>query len=93
MMNDIFRDCLDHFVIIYIDDILIYSANQAEHDEHVALVLARLQEHNLFAKLEKMLFRSRLCGISWIYGDPSRNSDGSKEGGYTPLLVSSKVGT
>src|ERR1700678_177120 len=56
MMNDIFHDLLDVCVIIYIDDILIYSNNQEEHDQHVKIVLERLQEHGLFAKLEKCSF-------------------------------------
>ena len=39
MMNDIFCDLLDVCVIIYVDDILIYSVNQDEHDQHVQMVL------------------------------------------------------
>ena len=51
MANDIFRDFLDIFTIIYLDDILIFSKTQEEHDEHVRQVLRRLQEYGLYAKL------------------------------------------
>ncbi|XP_061485300.1 uncharacterized protein LOC133385725, partial [Rhineura floridana] len=55
-MNDIFRDLLDRFLVIYLDDILIYSRNPSEHKEHVRAVLQRLREHRLFAKLDKCAF-------------------------------------
>ena len=56
MMNDIFRSYLDRFVVCYLDDLLIYSANQSEHQEHVRLVLEKLREVGLYAKLEKCKF-------------------------------------
>jgi hypothetical protein len=56
MANDIFRDFLDIFTIVYLDDILIYSKTQEEHDNHVRQVLQRLQEYGLYAKLEKCSF-------------------------------------
>ncbi|KAL0198834.1 hypothetical protein M9458_007374, partial [Cirrhinus mrigala] len=55
-MNEIFRDFLHHFVIVYIDDILIYSCDLQEHRKHVRQVLQRLREHQLFLKLEKCEF-------------------------------------
>ncbi|XP_060103255.1 uncharacterized protein LOC132577484, partial [Heteronotia binoei] len=58
-MNDIFRDLLDRFTIIYLDDILIYSHNPAQHAEHVRQVLQRLRAHGLYAKLEKCDFDLR----------------------------------
>ncbi|XP_060112868.1 uncharacterized protein LOC132585122, partial [Heteronotia binoei] len=58
-MNDIFRDLLDRFAIIYLDDILIYSRNPAQHAEHVRQVLQRLRAHGLYAKLEKCDFDLR----------------------------------
>ena len=44
MMNDIFEEYLDHFVVIYLDDILIYFKNEEEHKYHVCLVLEKLRE-------------------------------------------------
>ena len=56
MANDIFRDFLDIFLIIYLDDLLIYSTTQEEHNAHVQQVLQRLREYGLYAKLEKCSF-------------------------------------
>lgn len=55
-MNDIFRDMLDRWVIVYIDDILIYSTSLEEHIHHVRLVLKCLLQYQLFAKAEKCEF-------------------------------------
>ncbi|WVZ94154.1 hypothetical protein U9M48_040084 [Paspalum notatum var. saurae] len=56
LMNSVFMDYLDKFVIIFIDDILVYSKTEAEHEEHLRLVLQRLREHRLYAKLSKCEF-------------------------------------
>jgi hypothetical protein len=55
-MNKVFMDYLDTFVVIFIDDILIYSKSEAEHEKHLRLVLQRLREHKLYAKLSKCEF-------------------------------------
>ncbi|KAK9395734.1 PEG10: Retrotransposon-derived protein PEG10 [Crotalus adamanteus] len=55
-MHDVFRDLLDRFVVIYLDDILIYSSSPREHWNHVRLVLQRLRDNHLFAKREKCQF-------------------------------------
>lgn len=47
LINKVFRDMLNHFVIAYIDDSFIYSANLTDHIKHVRSVLSRLLEHNL----------------------------------------------
>ena len=59
MANDIFRDFLDIFIIIYLDDILIYSKTQEDHDIHIWQALQRLREYGLYAKLEKCSFDQR----------------------------------
>jgi hypothetical protein len=51
LMNSVFMDYLDKFVMVFIDDILIYSQNEEEHEEHSKMVLQRLREHHLYAKL------------------------------------------
>ena len=56
MMNYIFREYLDHFEFIYLDDILIFSPNMEEHTCQVRLVLVKLPEHNVYAKGEKCEF-------------------------------------
>ncbi|CCO35741.1 Retrotransposable element Tf2 155 kDa protein type 1 [Rhizoctonia solani AG-1 IB] len=56
MMNKVFQDLLDVTVIIYLDDILIFSQNPAEHEDHVKEVLKRLQEMQLFCKGSKCEF-------------------------------------
>lgn len=55
-MNDVLREYLDQFVVVYLDDILIYSESQEEHDQHVRKVLQRLHEAGLFAKADKCEF-------------------------------------
>ncbi|KAI2667189.1 Transposon Tf2-8 polyprotein [Labeo rohita] len=55
-LNEVFREYLHRFVVVYIDDILIYSRNQAEHRQHVQQVLQKLRQHSLFLKLEKCEF-------------------------------------
>jgi hypothetical protein len=56
LMNDIFCEWLDDFVVVYIDDILIYSGSLEEHAEHLRKVFQRLRENKLYAKLEKCEF-------------------------------------
>ncbi|WVZ96060.1 hypothetical protein U9M48_041743 [Paspalum notatum var. saurae] len=56
MMNSVFMNELDKFVVVFIDDILIYSKNEKEHEEHLRIVLARLREHKLYAKFSKLCF-------------------------------------
>jgi len=57
-MNDIFSDLLDVCVMIYLDDILIYSNNMSEHRRHVKEVLKRLCKAGFYAKAEKCKFHS-----------------------------------
>jgi hypothetical protein len=47
---------LDKFVVVFIDDILIYSKNEAEHAKHLRIVLQRLRDHKLYAKFFKCEF-------------------------------------
>ena len=56
LMNMVFMDYLDVFVVIFIDDILIFSKTEEEHEEHLRLVLQRLREHQLYAKFSKCEF-------------------------------------
>ena len=56
LMNRVFRDYLDSFVIVFIDDILIYSKNEDEHESHLRLALQILKKHQLYAKFSKCEF-------------------------------------
>ena len=56
LMNSIFMEELDVFVIIFIDDILIYSKTQEDHARHIHIVLQKLREHRLYAKFSKCEF-------------------------------------
>jgi hypothetical protein len=56
LMNSVFMDYLDKFVVVFIDDILIYSQSEEEHADHLRMVLQRLREHQLYAKLSKCEF-------------------------------------
>jgi hypothetical protein len=67
LMNDIFREYMDECVVVYLDDILIFSKNQEDHDKHVQLVLATLREHGLYAKLEKCEFdKSSVAFLGYV---------------------------
>jgi hypothetical protein len=56
LMNDIFRDMLDICVIVYLDDILVFSKNDEDHEKHVRQVLQRLRENKLYARSSKCTF-------------------------------------
>jgi hypothetical protein len=56
LMNFVFMPELDKFVVVFIDDILVYSKNEEEHARHLHVVLQRLREHHLYAKLSKCDF-------------------------------------
>jgi hypothetical protein len=56
LMNDVFQKYLDHFVQVFLDDILIYSKNEREHEEHLRVVLSCLREKKLHGKLSKCSF-------------------------------------
>jgi len=58
-MNRIFPPILDKFVVVFIDDIIIYSRTHEEHAEHLTIVLGILREKQLFAKLSKCDFWMR----------------------------------
>jgi hypothetical protein len=56
LMNKVFMEYLDKFVVVFIDDILVYSRSEEGHEEHLHLALQKLQEHRLYAKLSKCEF-------------------------------------
>ena len=56
LMNRVFRPYIDKFVVVFIDDILVYSKNQKEHEEHLRIVLETLREQKMYAKWKKCDF-------------------------------------
>src|SRR3954469_17596235 len=56
LMNRIFSDYLDQFIIVFVDDILIYSASEADDERHLRIALQTLREHRLYAKFSKCEF-------------------------------------
>jgi hypothetical protein len=56
LMNKAFMEYLDKFMVVFIDDILIFPKNEEEHDEHLCLVLQKLRENQLYTKLNKCEF-------------------------------------
>jgi hypothetical protein len=56
LMNKVFMEYLDKFVVVFIDNILIYSKNDSEHEEHLWMVLQKLQDNQLYAKFTKCEF-------------------------------------
>jgi len=53
LMNKVFRPYLDRFVIVFIDEILVYSSNESEHEENLRTVLGTLRKHQLYVKFSK----------------------------------------
>ncbi len=79
-MNEVFRDMLHRFVIVYIDDILIYSPNLDEHQQHVTQVLQRLRQHHLYLKLEKCEFhQSTVQFLGYVITPDGVQMDQGKE--------------
>ncbi|XP_048619861.1 uncharacterized mitochondrial protein AtMg00860-like [Brassica napus] len=79
MMNGIFREYLDEFVIISIDDILVYSKTKEDHERHLRAVLERLREQQLFAKLSKCSFWQKSIGfLGHIVSDQGVSVDQEK---------------
>jgi hypothetical protein len=56
LMNSVFMPELDKFVVVFIDDILIYSKNLEDHARHLHVVLQHLRDHHLYAKFSKCEF-------------------------------------
>jgi hypothetical protein len=56
LMNSIFMPELEKLVVVFIDDILIYSKNEEEHEQHLQIILQRFRDHQLYAKFNKCAF-------------------------------------
>ena len=79
LMNKVFMGELDKFVVVFIDDILIYSKSVQEHEQHLRVVLEKLRVHKLYAKfskcefwLEKVAFLGHILTIEGVAVDPEK---------------------
>ncbi|KAL0152827.1 hypothetical protein M9458_051867, partial [Cirrhinus mrigala] len=78
-VNEVFRDMLHRWVIVYIDDILIYSSSYSKHIQHVRAVLQRLIQHQLYAKEEKCEFhQEKIAFLGYIISSEGIAMDDSK---------------
>jgi hypothetical protein len=82
LMDKIFMEYLDKFVMVFIDDILVYSRSEEEHEEHLHLALQKLRENRLYTKLNKcefwmkqVAFIGHVISKGGISVDPSKVQD------------------
>jgi hypothetical protein len=82
MMNKVFMKYLDKFIVVFIDDILVYSRSEEEHEWHLRLILQKLQDHKLYAKLSKcelwlkqVAFLGHAISKGGISVDPNKAQD------------------
>jgi hypothetical protein len=97
LMNSVFMPELDKFVVVFIDDILIYSKTEEEHAKHLRIVLTCLREHQLYAKfskcafwLEEIQFLGHVLSANGIAVDPSKVKD-ILEWNRQPLYIKFEV--
>jgi len=79
LMNKVFMEELDKFIVVFIDDILIYSKSAEEHGQHLRVVLEKLRTHKLYAKfskcefwLEKVAFLGHILIVEGLAVDPKK---------------------
>ncbi|MBW0473199.1 hypothetical protein O181_012914 [Austropuccinia psidii MF-1] len=80
LVNGIFADFLDVFVVAYLDDIMVFSSSEEEHVKHVTSVLQRLRDKNLFSKASKCVFNSSSVEyLGYVVSSDGLKMDSSKE--------------
>ncbi|WVZ83320.1 hypothetical protein U9M48_030481 [Paspalum notatum var. saurae] len=82
LMNSVFINELDKFVVVFMDDTLVYSKNEQEHEEHLRIVLSRHREHKLYTKfskcafwLKEVAFLGHILSAKGVAVDPSKVED------------------
>ena len=79
LMHRVFQPYLDRFVIVFINDILVYSGSSEEHSEHLRIVLQNLRERQLYAKfskcqfwLDRVTFLGHVISVEQVGVDPQK---------------------
>jgi len=79
LMNRVFQPYLDKFVVVFVDDILVYSNSFEEHEEHLRQTLQTLRDHQLYAKLSKcefwlkrVTFLGHVISVEGVFVDPQK---------------------
>ena len=79
LMHKVFQPYLDHFVVVFIDEILIYSKSEEEHEGHLKFVLQVMRDHQLYAKFNKcdfwlteVRFLGHIVSTSGVFVDPEK---------------------
>jgi hypothetical protein len=79
LMNYVFMEELNKFVVVFIDDILVFSKGKKEHEEHLRIALQRLRDHQLYAKFSKyefwlseVPFLGHMISSEGIFVDPGK---------------------
>ena len=79
LMHRVFQPYLDQFVVVFVDDILIYSQSEREHEDHLRIVLQLLRDHQLYAKFSKcefwlteVRFLGHMVSASGVSMDPEK---------------------
>ncbi|GJP32306.1 hypothetical protein CLOM_g16888 [Closterium sp. NIES-68] len=93
VMNDVFREAIGHFVLVYLDNILVYSKTEEEHAQHLKWVLGKLREHKFYARLWKCHFYKRkLEYLGYLVGNNRLKVDPKKVVAVQNWLVPQNVG-
>jgi len=75
----VFKEFLDKFIIVFLDDILVYSKSEEEHEEHLRITLQILRENQLYAKLNKCSFyQKQLLNLGHIISEEGVTVDPTK---------------
>ena len=79
LMHRVFQPYLDQFVVVFVDDILIYSQSEEEHEDHLRIVLQALRDHRLYFKFSKcefwlteVKFLGHVVSVSGVSVDPEK---------------------
>jgi hypothetical protein len=95
LRNKVFMEYLDKFVVIFIDDIRVFSKTEEEHERHLRLVLEKLQSNKLYAKfskcefwLTKVAFLGHVISVGGVSVDPGKVKD---ELNWMPPTTASEI--